>query len=154
MIGRLNMISKILKLMLFICIIFQVSCDISFKRKVAVSDDTKVKMAAIKKKTYIESKHKELFNKNDSQAITSYYSDKSNSTIINDMVIHTSVSKKQNSKLVVGKLIPRDIQVMPLPLKLERALSSLPIQLIRVQVGTKVILMNVKSRKILDIIKI
>ena len=43
---------------------------------------------------------------------------------------------------------------MPLPIELEKRLPSLSLRVIRVQVGTRVILMDVKSRQILDIIKI
>ena len=70
------------------------------------------------------------------------------------MVTHSHVSNKQEEKLVINAFIPGDVQVIPLPLKLEQKLSSLPMHLIRVQVGKQVIIMNVKSRQILDIIKI
>jgi len=71
-----------------------------------------------------------------------------------DMISHTKISKRQAEKLKIGRIIPREIQVMPLPIALEKILPSLSLHVIRVQVGTRVILMNVKSRQILDIIKI
>ena len=94
------------------------------------------------------------FTTKDSQLITLYFNDKTNAVIRHDMMMSTQVSKKQGKSLVVGENITREIQVMPLPLKLERMLSSLSLNLLRVQVANNVILMHVKSRKILDIIKI
>ena len=70
------------------------------------------------------------------------------------MIRHGRLSKEQKKLLAIGNIISHDIQVIPLPLKLERLLSPLPLNVLRVQVDTRVILMNVKLRKILDVITI
>ena len=142
----------ILKLVLLSCVVFFAGCDVTFKRK---STDTNTANIGKHKKNIInKNESKTAFNKKDSHIIISYYTDSSNATIRKDMMTHTVLSKVQNSKLIVGNLIPRNVQVIPLPLKLERILSALPLDFLRVQVGKKVILMNVKSRLILDVIKI
>ena len=150
----MEMKSQILKLVLLSCVVFLASCDVTFKRKNSDADAIPVNMGTHKKNISKKTESKTAFNKKDSQIINSYYADNSNATIRKDMITHTELSKKQNNKLVTGNLIPRDVQVIPLPLKLERILSELPLQLLRVQVGEKVILMDVKSRNILDVIKI
>ena len=146
--------SQILKLVVLSCVVFLTSCDITFKRKNTDADAIPVNIGKHKngKSNKIESKI--AFNRKDTHIIKTYYDDDSNAAIRKDMIAHTKSSKRQNSSIVIGNLIPRDVQVIPLPLKLERILSALPLQLLRVQVGENVILMNVKSRKILDVIKI
>ena len=152
--------SSLLKLILFSCIIFQTGCDITFKRKAEkekkapVVIDEQLKSSKKVDKNKETEKSTNAFTKYDSELITSYYLDKTNSTIRNDMIMHTKISKEQTKKLVVDEYIPRDVQVMPLPLKLNRKLSFLPLDKLRVQIGTRVILMNVKTRQILDVIKI
>lgn len=150
----------VLKLMLLSCMVFQASCDITFKRKVANTEDAHVEMSEHKNISSKDNTRKKynksgtVFSKKDSHLIVLYYSDIANAIIRKDMITHTKTSEKQEKKLVRNKKIPRDIQVMPLPLKLEKTLSPLPLHMLRVQVGTRVILMNVKLRRILDIIKI
>jgi len=146
--------SQILKLILLSCLILQSGCDITFKRKVTPNEATSVEMSPDEKKSDKKVLLKRTVGNKDSDIIISYYADAANATIRKDMITHTEVSKKQAKKLVVGKIIPRDIQIMPLPLALERILSALPLDVIRVQVGTRVILMNVKSRLILEVINI
>jgi len=152
--------SSLLKLILFSCIIFQTSCDITFKRKVEKEKKVPVVIDEQLKSSIKVNGNKETekstneFTKNDSELISSYYSDKTNSIIRKDMIMHTKISREQTKKLVVDEYVPRDVQVMPLPLKLNRTLSFLPLDKLRVQIGTRVILMNVKTRRILDIIKI
>ena len=144
--------SQILKLVLLSCVVFLASCDVTFKRKSA--DAAPVNMGSHKKAKSDKTEGKVAFNRKDLHIINSYYEDNSNAVIRKDMMTHTELSKEQNKKLVIGNVIPRDVQVIPLPLKLERILSSLPLHFLRVQAGEKVILMNVKSRKIIDVIKI
>ena len=146
--------SQIIKLVILSTVISMTGCDITFKRKNADVDAVPVNMKVKNKGKTSITVNKSVFNKKDSHIINSYYADNSNEIIRKDMVTQTKLSKEKNSKLVIGNIVPRDIQVIPLPLKLERILSALPLQLLRVQVGEKVILMNVKSRKILDVIKI
>lgn len=138
--------SKILKLILLSSILLQTGCDITFKKK--TTSDEAHKSDSVK----ANSKYKAV-NK-DTHIINTFYSDEANAVIRKDMISHTAVSKKQEKKLVVGKTIPRDIQVMPLPLELEKRLSALSLNTLRVQVGTRIILMDVKSRQILVVIKI
>ena len=152
--------SSLLKLILFSCIIFQTSCDITFKRKVEKEKKAPVVIDEQLKSSIKVNGNKETgkstnkFTKNDSELISSYYLDKTNSIIRKDMIMHTKISREQTKKLVVDEYVPGDVQVMPLPLKLNRKLSFLPLDKLRVQIGTRVILMNVKTRQILDVIKI
>jgi len=157
--------SQILKLVLLTSLIFSAGCDLTLKRKAQKSSDAQAETSEQKdtlhKNSGLTEKDKKksfssevVFSENDSSIITSFYSDKANAVIRDNMIRHTSVSQKQQKKLVVGKVIPRDFQVLPLPLRLERALSTLELHFLRVQVGANVVLMNVKSRLILDIIKI
>lgn len=154
-----------IKLTLLTCLVFQLGCDITLKRKdkkhqmVAQVgsnqvESTQIKMSPKDEKKSKASRVKKVMRNYDSNIIISYYSDAANAVIRKDMISHTEISKKQAEKLKVGKIISRDIQVMPLPIALEKRLPSLSLHVIRVQVGTYVILMNVKSRQILNIIKI
>ena len=146
--------SQILKLILLSCLILQSGCDITFKRKATHNKTAAVEMNKDDNKSDKKVLLKPKVGNKDSDIIISYYSDAANATIRKDIITHTEVSTKQAKKLAIGKIIPREIQVMPLPLALERKLSALPLDVIRVQVGTRVILMNVKSRQILEVINI
>ena len=153
--------STVLKLIILSCLIFQMGCGIKFKRKTTQPQDTQVEMLDYKNLSSKDAPAEEdtkdapfRFSTKDSQLITLYFKDKTNAIIRHDMMMSTQVSKKQEKSLIAGEYITREIQVMPLPLKLERMLSSLSLDLLRVQVANNVILMHVKSRKILDIIKI
>ena len=154
--------SLVLKLIVLSCLIFQMGCEIQFKRKTTPATAKPAEMIEFEK---LSSKEKEKvkkdtpkkdiqFGEKDSHIITLYYSNKANTIIRDDMIMQTKTSGKQEKNLVINAYIPRDVQVVPLPLKLERMLSSLPLNLLRVQVGNRVVIMNVKSRQILDIIKI
>ena len=156
--------SLVLKLIVLSCLIFQMGCEIQFKRKTTPATEKPAEMIEFEK---LSSKEKEKqkvkkdtpkkdiqFGEKDSHLITLYYSNKANTIIRDDMIMQTKTSGKQEKNLVINAYIPRDVQVVPLPLKLERMLSSLPLNLLRVQVGNRVVIMNVKSRQILDIIKI
>ncbi|MCW8899436.1 MAG: hypothetical protein OQK75_07510 [Gammaproteobacteria bacterium] len=149
-----------LKLIVLTCLIFQSGCGITFKRKTTQETETPVEMMVSTKIPLKDNTDKEttetnrLFSKKDLHLITAYYSDKANAIIREDMIKHTKTSEKQANKLSVNEFIPRDVQVIPLPLQLEKSLSSLPLHLLRVQVDTRIVIMNVKSRQILDIIKI
>ena len=146
--------SQIIKLVILSTVIFMTGCDITFKRKNADVNAIPVNMEKQNKGKRSKSVNKGAFNKKDSHIIHSDYADSSNAIIRNDMIAQTRLSKEQNKNIVIENIIPRDVQVIPLPLKLERILSALPLQFLRVQAGENVILMNVKTRKILDVIKI
>ncbi len=157
--------SHLLKLVLLASFVFHTGCELTLKRKNQKTTDTQAAMSEHKDKSdksiLLKEKNKKksvstkaVLSKQDSTIIASFYSNTENSIIRKNMIRLTNISQKQQKKLVVGKIIPHDFQVIPLPLKLERALSTLNLHLLRVQVGAKVILMNVKSRLILDIIKI
>lgn len=158
------MSSRVIVILLMTTLFFQQGCDVTFKRKSSADSDTKDKMDKRTRDSInlndsidsekVNNKSGAHFSKQDSQIIVGFYKDKANSQIRKDMSMHSKLSKKQKNKLVIGGLLNRDIQVMPLPLKLQSILSSLPLNFLRVQVGEQVILMNVKSRQILDIIKI
>jgi len=146
--------SHIVKLIILSCLLFQSGCDIRFKKQATNNKSVSFEKSKDNKKTYKNVSVKSNVGNKDFDIIISYYSDKANANIRKDMIMHTEISDQQAKKMVVGKIIPREIQVMPLPLALERILTRLPLHVIRVQVGTRVIYMNVKSRKILEIIKI
>ncbi|MFK5913093.1 MAG: hypothetical protein QM484_01865 [Woeseiaceae bacterium] len=149
---------KILKLLLLSSLLLQASCDIMFKRKnmPAVIETKNISLDKVKKENQSISKSPihHVQKKRDIEIISSYYADPSNEMIRKNMISYTSITKKEQAKLVVGKIISRELQVVPLPLILERDLSSLPLNMIRVQVGANIILMNVKTRQILDLVKI
>lgn len=172
--------SQTIKLILLAFLVFQLGCDITLKRKDKkhqmmdpassnqaesnevgsnkikenISESNQMKMSPKDGKTSKASRVKKVMRNNDSNIIVSYYSDAANTVIRKDMISHTEISKNQAKKIKIGKILPREIQVMPLPIALEKRLPSLSLHVIRVQVGTRVILMDVKSRRILDIIKI
>ena len=169
-----------LRLILLSCLVIQTGCDITFKRKSesessgaearkSKSDqDLKDKTASkekkeTEKKSVVISKKADdkkpgksraIFSRNDEKLITLYYTDEGNAKILDDMVKHTWITKKRAKKLTTTERIPNDVQVMPLPLELEKILSPLPRYAIRVQIGKRVIIMDIKSRRILDVIKI
>ena len=147
----------ILKLIIISCLVFQTACGITFKRKNNSNtpySQPNQKSISVNDKIEKSVKSGTLFSKKDAQLITSFYSDNANSIVRQDMIANTKVSSKNEKELIVNEVIPRDIQVIPLALNLEKSLSSLPLHVLRVHVGNYVILMNVKSRRILDIIKI
>ena len=156
--------SDILKISLFFCIIFQSACDITFKKKSSdelmtpgVINEHNMNNALQAKKDKKDKKivHSNAgFNNNDAKIITSFYSNANNAIIRKDMIMHTELSKKQEKSIRVNKIIPRDIQVVPLPINLEKSLSPLALHLIRVQIGSYVVVMNVKNRMILAMINI
>lgn len=152
--------SLALKVLIIGCLVFQYGCGIKFKRKSPQVTEKPVEMIQYEKQTSKDvitkdkAKSPDKFTEKDTHLISSYYADKANQVIRQDMIAHTRLSQKQEEKLVVNEYIPRDLQVIPLPLTLERKLSSLPLHLIRVHIGKRIIIMNVKSRQILDIIKI
>lgn len=149
---------NILKLLLLCSFLLQASCDITFKRNnmPMATESENITLDKVQKENQPTSKKSShgIQNKSDTEIISSYYADPTNEIIRKDMISYTSISKKQQALLVVGKIIPRDFQVVPLPLILERHLSPLPLDAIRVQVGANIILMNVKTRQILDLVKI
>lgn len=156
--------SLTIKLLLLCCLIFQAGCDLTLKKKSKSAKMSSDKMDSLKmnsaemkknsKKKSSKASMKYEMRDHDSDMITSYYSDEVNATIRKDMISHTAITKKQAKKLKVGKIIPREIQIIPLPMELEKRLTSLSLDKIRVQIGKYVVLMDVKSRRILDIIKI
>ena len=151
--------SHTLKLLLIVCLLFQTGCGLKFKKKsesiTAAQPEintTSRQISNKERKDLVKSGN--AFSIEDIQQITSYYSDKANARIKQDMMSHTKLTSKQRNKLMVNEIISRDVQIIPLPLNLERTLTSLPLNVLRVHAGSRVMLINVKSRKILDIIKI
>lgn len=141
---------------------FLQGCDLTFKRK--TSSDAAGKVEMVKetgsptqsnkpvKNEHVNKKSGTHFSDNEIQRIREFY--KENTQMRDDMIAYSKLSKKQINSLVVNGVVKHDIQIVPLPLKLKGMLSPLPMNLLRVHVGDKVILMNVKSRRIIDIIKI
>lgn len=134
----------------------------TFKRKSAASRAENTENSTDSKKTVVSKEklkdakitaHKS-FSSNDKKMIRLYYSDSANATVLQDIITHTQTTKTQDKKLKTNEKIPSDVQVMPLPLELKRLLSPLPASVLRVQVNKHVILMNVKSRQIMDMINL
>lgn len=156
--------SLLLKVLIIGCLIFQYGCALKLKKKSPLPAEKPVEIIQYEKQASEEVSGKDndeekvkspdKFTDKDTRLISSYYADKANQVIRQDMIAHTRLSQKQEEKLVVNEYIPRDLKVIPLPLILERSLSSLPLHLIRVHISKRIIIMNVKSRQILDIIKI
>lgn len=151
--------SKLIKLILLSCLVLMVGCKLTLKQKDKSNNMDSEKMSSHEihnKDNNIASNPSStrIMNRTELNIIIAYYSDDANAIIRKDMISHSQISKAQAKLLQVGKIIPREIQVIPLPLELEKRLPSLLLNVIRVQVGTRVILMDVKSRRILDIIKI
>ncbi len=146
------MMLKIFKLILLSSFILQTSCEITFKRKNMGDDFSKTITNNLVPNKKLSKEEKKRIK--DFSIISKYYSDAANTTIRNEMITHTEISKKQEKQLIVDKIISRDIQVMPLPIELERMLSNLTLNHIRVQAGVHIILMDVKTRRIIYLIKI
>ena len=149
-----------LPLLILSGIIFISGCDISFKRISPAAVDTQNQTNSENSETLVKDqpaqktlKNKTSFGDTDSKLIARYYSDVSNETILQNIINQTHITKKQANKLVVAERIPHNTQVMPLPLELENLLSPLPQHVLRIQIGKYVILMDVKSRQIHDVIK-
>jgi len=155
------------KWVVFISLILLAGCDIALKRKSESNPDYQAEMRKqiaedekngknkkSKSKNSEPVKARAIFSDRDTKLIKLYYGDESKSSILKDMIKHTWVSEKQAKNLTVTKRISNDIQVMPLPLELEKILSPLPRYSIRVQVGKNVIIMDIKSRRIIDIVKL
>jgi len=149
-----------IKLILLTGLILIAGCNITFKKKSSEKVDSQIDVAASKKiddeKTLSSKTIKSgtLFTNKDKELINLFYNDKANAVILKDMIAHTRLSIKQRKKLTESKNVANSVQVMPLPLELERMLSPLPRNILRVQVDRRIILMDVNSRRILDVIKI
>ena len=122
--------SLVLKLIVLSCLIFQMGCEIQFKRKTTPATEKPAEMIEFEK---LSSKEKEKqkvkkdtpkkdiqFGEKDSHLITLYYSNKANTIIRDDMIMQTKTSGKQEKNLVINAYIPRDVQVVPLPLKIRK----------------------------------
>lgn len=134
------------------------ACDITFKKKYSKSAkdiaDLRIKAKSPKKyQKILEQRRGEAFSQKDKKLISLYYNDKANANIMSKAVSLTPVTKKEDSELKISHHLAPHIQVIPLPLELENILTKLPRQVLRVQVARNIILMNVKTRKIIDIIK-
>lgn len=153
---------QVLKLLLLLAIIFQVACSVTLKRKSNNDKVTNVEMREYNVSSKSESikssskiaKTSLKFSAKDSEIIIAYYKNEANKIIRQDMVRRTTLSATHEKKIVVDGHIPREVQVMPLTLTLGKQLSLLPLYVLRVHIATYVVLMNVRSRRILDLIKI
>ncbi len=126
------------------------ACNITFKRKSAPKKDEARVLVKTKdgKKMFIG------FPVKDIAAIRLYFKDKAHAQILSDMQSYMKLTKKQKKQLKKNNILSSDIQVMPLPLELERKLVKLPVSQLRVMVGNYVLLLQVKSRRILELIEL
>ena len=118
-----------------------------------VEEETKEEELSASKENIKEKSHI-TFTDLEKEIIRTYFNDRANNRILHYAVKRSPISKKQNEKLRVFNYIPSDIQIVPLPIRLDNKLSQIPLSLLRVQVGKNIILMKVNSRKILDIVKL
>ena len=154
-----TMYSYGLKIILLSCLIMQAGCNITLKKK--TGSDKRAHPSKVMLKRNAEAKRKKIqeaiprvgFPSSDRTLIELYFKNKGNESIFNNMVKQREVTKKTDKKLTVSNVIPNNIQVSPLPLDLEKTLSLAPSHMLRVQAGRNIILMYVKTRKIVDIIK-
>ena len=126
----------------------QTGCNIAFKKKYNSDEELTANKKSINTKSDVR------FTDSEKEIIRTYFSDRTNNRIIRYAVKRSPISKKQTEKLRVSNYIPSDIQVVPLPIRLDNKLRQIPLSILRVQVGKNIILMKVNSRKILDIIKL
>jgi len=136
--------SFILKIILLLFLVMQAGCELNLKRK--YNADEGLDSGNTKSDT--------VFSRLEKEIIRAYFNDRANNRILHYAVKRSPISKKQNEKLRVFNYIPSDIQIVPLPIRLDNKLSQIPLSLLRVQVGKNIILMKVNSRKILDIVKL
>ncbi len=130
-------------------LVLQAGCKITFKRKNMEKDNVVVNAKGEKEKI-----RRDRFSSKDKEIITAYFQRDAHKVIRQDMLSYTKISNKLKAGLIRDKVIPRDVQVMPLPLELNSKLTELPVNILRVMVADRVILMNVKTRRILDVFKI
>ena len=145
---------QLVKLLLLCSLIFQFGCDISLKRKNNHQSMDSVDMNRADNQSANKKAAKKKILRHDFKIINSFYLNKENKIIREDMIKHTVISKKQEKNFQIGEVIPRDVLALPLPIELEKRLPAVPLHTIRVQVGRYIILMNVKSREIIDVFKI
>jgi hypothetical protein len=147
---------------LVVCLIagllLQSGCKIALKRKSdpgAATQSSEMSRAAEKdSKSSKDKKTARVFTQRDTKLIALYYSNEGNAQVLDDIVKQTSVSSEVQDKLKINQIIPNGVQVVPLPLELEKMLSPLSGYDLRVQVGKRVMIMDIKSRRILDVIKL
>lgn len=147
---------------LVICLIasllLQTGCKLTLKKKSDPDAVTQTEETSVEAKTDSKSAKKKkpvpLFTEHDTKLITLYYSNEGNAQVLEDIVKQTAVSDKVAARLKTNEIIPKDVLVVPLPLELEKILSPQPAYDLRVQVGKHVIMMDIKSRRILDVIKL
>ena len=137
----------------------QAGCNITLKKKTGSDNRVHPSKVMLKRNSeYNQKKAQEAiprvgFSTSDRALIKLYFKNEGNKSIFNNMVNQREVSSKQDKTLIVSNAIPNNIQTSPLPLDLDKTLSIAPSHMLRVQVGRNIILMNVKTRKIVDIIK-
>ena len=94
------------------------------------------------------------FTAQDKELIQNYFKNVNNARVFHEAAELTRLDSKRKESLKVNTILSADIQVIPLPLELERGLSTLNSNMIRVQVENLVILMDLGTRRIVEIIKI
>lgn len=150
------------------------ACDITFKRKndaqpAAMQEDSE-KMVVQKPESTPEKKPGDKksdstaskkpkkkstsvlsgFSEQDRKSIGLYFTSPSNAKLLDDIVEQTRVSAAVHDKLTNDSQIPNSVQLYPLPLELEKQLAPLPLHLMRVQIEKKILLIDIKTRFILD----
>ena len=139
-------------------LLLQSGCNITFKRNSNQDDVAQSSEISAASKMYSKSSQEKIplhaFTHRDIKLIALYYSKEGNAQALSDIIKQTSVNSKIQSKLKKNEIIPNDVLVIPLPLGLEKILSPLSGYELRVQVGKRVMLIDIKSRRILDVIKL
>ena len=173
--------SRIKWVILLICLIGTgvTGCDITFKRKSDAEPDKSTKPAAplaatdqqtsatgqkttAEKPVATEQKKDSTkrpkivsgFSEQDRKTIGLFYTSPANAKVLDDIIEHTQVSAVVQNKLSTDSVIPNSVQLFPLPLELEKQLIPLPLHLMRVQIEKKILLIDIKTRFILDSVEL
>ena len=156
-----------LRFILLCLLLTQAGCDITLKKKYSEKGNTTIENTKMGHKVIIKKKapgmiQKEYeqrevlkaFTRKDKAIITAYYKNNEATAILHYANKHSPLDKKQEKELLISKSIPQNIQLIPLPLDLDKHLTEIPASVLRVQVSNNIILMDVRTRNIIDIIKL
>lgn len=130
-------------------------CDITFKRKsssaqASSTSDKQRKSATSGHSAPVSKEAGRFFSSNEKKLITDFFYSASNEQILRDNYELTRTSEDLRSQIRTGSRLPANIQLLPLPLALEGKLSPAKGSLIRIQVEYSIILLDIRSRIIMD----
>lgn len=138
--------------------LFSSGCDITFKRK---SSDASSSSSSARQHTTtagnngvaLSKEPGRFFSKTDKQVISEFFN-AGNEQILLDNHGLTKTSDDLRKQIRIGARLPATIQLLPLPLALEGKLTPAKGSLIRIQVEYNIILLDIRSRIIMDMFKL